>query len=158
IGLQSHFRSPTPPETVWKLLDRFAKFNLPMSITEFDFPGDDEELQARYTRDFMTAVFAHPGVDGFVMWGFWEGRHWRPDCAMFRRDWSIKPNGQAYKDLVFKQWWTDADGQTAADGAYKVRGFLGDYEVTVSSYSLRKTEAAKLDKPGSTLTVKFGGT
>ena len=158
IGLQSHFRSPTPPETVWKLLDRFAKFNLPMSITEFDFPGDDEELQARYTRDFMTAVFAHPGVDGFVMWGFWEGRHWRPDCAMFRRDGSIKPNGEAYKELVFKRWWTDADGQTAADGAYKVRGFLGDYEVTVSSYSLRKTEAAKLDKPGSTLTVKFGGT
>ena len=68
-----------------------------------------KQLQAMYTRDLMTAVFAQEGFDAFVMWGFWEGAHWRPDAAMFRNDWSIKPNGEAYLDLVFDQWWTDED-------------------------------------------------
>ena len=35
---------------------------------------------------------------------------------MLRRDWSLKPNGEAYQDLVFKRWWTNADGKTAASG------------------------------------------
>jgi len=157
IGLQSHFRTPTPPETLWEILDRFAKFDLPISITEFDFPGEDEALQARYTRDFMTAIFAHPAVDGFLMWGFWEGRHWRPNCAMFRRDWSIKPNGEAYRDLVFKRWWTNADGRTGADGTCKLRGFLGDYEVTVTHGTLKTTQQVQLGKRGSKLTIKFAG-
>jgi len=156
IGLQSHFRSPTPPETVWKILDRFAKFKLPLQITEFDFPGEDEQLQAQYTRDFMTAVFAHPAVDGFVMWGFWEGRHWRPNCAMYRRDWSIKPNGRVYKDLVLKQWWTRADGKTGADGTFAVRGFLGDYDVTVAKGQQDSTRPTKLARGGSVLTVRLG--
>lgn len=29
-----------------------------------------------------------------------------------RRDWSLKPNGAVYQDLVFKKWWTNADGKT----------------------------------------------
>ena len=157
IGLQSHFRTPTPPETLWKILDRFAAFKLPMTITEYDFPGDDEQLQAQYTRDFMTAVFAHPGVDAFVMWGFWQGRHWRPDCAMFRKDWSIKPNGRAYKELVFKQWWTSAAGKTDAAGTYKTRGFMGDYEVTVAREGASKTVKVKLRKAGQAVTVPLGG-
>ena len=52
---------------------------------------------------------------------------------MFRRDWSLKPNGGAYEDLVFKQWWTNADGKTATSGTFTTRGFLGDYEIEVSS-------------------------
>jgi len=31
---------------------------------------------------------------------------------MPRRDWALKPNGEAYKDVVFKRWWTNADGKT----------------------------------------------
>lgn len=30
-------------------------------------------MQGNYTRDFFTAVFAHPRVTGITMWGFWEG-------------------------------------------------------------------------------------
>jgi len=71
IGMQSHFgENVTPPATLWKILDRFATFNLPIQITEFDLNTEDEKLQANYTRDFMTAVFAHEAINGFVMWGF----------------------------------------------------------------------------------------
>lgn len=156
IGLQSHFRKPTAPATLWKILDRFAKFRLPLAITEFDFDTDDEQLQAQYTRDFMTAVFAHPAVEGFLMWGFWAGRHWRPRAAMFTRDWSIRPNGRAYKQLVFQEWWTDADGKTDARGALRTRGFLGDYEVTVTHGDRKTAKAVRLTRDGTRLTIRLG--
>ncbi|HET8550321.1 MAG TPA: endo-1,4-beta-xylanase, partial [Bryobacteraceae bacterium] len=98
IGIQGHFNTNvTPPERVWEIYDRFAEFGKDLQITEFDINTADEALQARYTRDFLTASFAHPAITGFMIWGFWEGRHWKPAAAMFRRDWSIKPNGEAWR-------------------------------------------------------------
>lgn len=158
IGLQSHFReNVTPPETVYHLLDRFAVFGLPLQITEFDVDTTDEELQADYTRDFLTVVFSHPAVNGFVMWGFWEGQHWRPDAAMFRRDWSIKPNGEAYRDLVLDRWWTDETGTTDAKGAAAVRGFLGAYEVTVEANGEEMRRTVDLGPDGAAVTFRPEG-
>jgi hypothetical protein len=52
---------------------------------------------------------------------------------MLRHDWSVKPNGEVYKDLVFKRWWTNANGKTGAQGTFATRGFLGDYEIEVKA-------------------------
>jgi endo-1,4-beta-xylanase len=140
IGMQGHFDARlTPPEKVQEILDRFARLGRRIQVTEFDLDIDDENLQAEYTRDFLTAVFSHPAVQGFLMWGFWEDRHWRPKGAMFRRDWSVKPNGEAYRDLVFHRWWTDVEGITAEDGTYRARGFLGEYEVQAGTTVVRAT-------------------
>ena len=46
-----------------------------------------------------------------------------PDAALFRKDSSIKPNGQVWKDLVLGKWWTRTDGHTAADGTYSTLRF-----------------------------------
>jgi hypothetical protein len=54
-----------------------------------------------------------------------------PRSAMVRRDWSLKPNGQVYQDLVFRKWWTNADGKTGAKGRFATRAFLGEYEIQV---------------------------
>ncbi len=152
IGLQSHFPARvTPIEEVLKRLDRFAAFGKDLEITEFDIDTADEATQADYTRDFMTVAFSNPSVKAFVMWGFWEGAHWRPNGAMFRRDWSLKPNGEVYKDLVFKQWWTNADGKTGAQGTYRTRGFLGDYEVNVKAGASSKTQHVSLAREGATV-------
>ena len=134
IGFQGHFNesSLTGPEQIWEILDRYEALGLDMQITEFDFGTTDEQLQAAYTRDFLTAVFAHEGIDDFIMWGFWENAHWRPDAAMFRSDWSIKPNGEAYLDLVFNQWWTDESLTSDAQGLAALRGFKGEYDITVT--------------------------
>jgi endo-1,4-beta-xylanase len=130
IGIQGHFGSDvTHPQKVYDILDRFAALGLPLQITEFDINTLDEQLQADYLRDYLTIVFSHPAIDAFLQWGFWEGRHWLPAAALYRRDWSEKPHGKAYRDLVFTQWWTNAEGTTAADGTFTVRGFLGDYEI-----------------------------
>jgi uncharacterized protein (TIGR03437 family) len=140
IGVQGHFDSNlTPPARVWSILDRFASFGKDLQVTEFDINIDDEQLQADYLRDFLTTTFAHSAVKGFVMWGFWEGRHWLPKGALWRRDWTIKPSGLAWQDLVYKQWWTDAQGATGADGIYRIRGFLGDYDVEVTANGRTQT-------------------
>jgi len=166
IGFMGHFDHDklTPPSKLIQIFDSFAAFGLPLQVTEFDvrfgkkgepydFSDDELQLQADYTRDFMTAVFSHPAVEGIVMWGFWEGAHYNPSAALYRKDWSIKPNGKVWEDLVFKQWWTDVHGKTDADGTFKTRGFLGEYEITVEHQGKTLTQSVRLQKGGSKITV-----
>jgi len=93
-------------------------------------PIQDPQAQADYTRDLLTAWFAHPATTGFTMWGFWEGSMWQPAGALVDRNWNVKPNGQAWLDLVKKRWWTDTTIVTDAKGIATTRVFKGDYEIS----------------------------
>ncbi|MBI5280435.1 MAG: endo-1,4-beta-xylanase [Candidatus Solibacter usitatus] len=152
VGIQGHFREPTPPERMLKILDRFGTLGLPIHITEFDFDTKGEAAQAQFTRDLLITCFSHPKVEAFLMWGFWEGRHWRPNGAMLRRDWSPKPNYEVWRELVFGKWWTDEKGAVNADGVFHRRAFLGDYEIGVT-HGGRTAKASAPVGPGGT-TVK----
>lgn len=162
IGFMGHFDHDklTPPSELVHIFDRFAAFGLPLQVTEFDvrfgkkgepydFSDEELQLQADYTRDFMTAAFSHPAIEGIVMWGFWEGQHYNPSAALYRKDWAIKPNGKIWEDLVFRQWWTDVRGQTDRGGNFKTRGFLGEYEITVEYQGKTMTRSARLSKGGN---------
>lgn len=160
IGLQSHLDYPLAgPEQLYDLLNDFAKYNKDIVITEYDISlryrneSDFGEATAgAYTRDFLTTIFSHPSVTGFLMWGYWDEIHWQDDSPMFRKDWSIKPAGEAFIDLVFNQWWTDEEGETNADGRYKTRGFLGEYTITVTVGAATKTVDTHLtSEDGSTI-------
>lgn len=130
IGIQGHFGvSGVPPERVVAALDHFARFGLPIAITEYDVSTRDEEMKRDYLRDFYTACFSHPAVNQIMMWGFWEGAHWRPEAAMFRRDWSRTPMLEMYEELVFGAWWSRAEGVTDAEGRFRTRVFLGEHNV-----------------------------
>ncbi|MBN1481426.1 endo-1,4-beta-xylanase [candidate division KSB1 bacterium] len=152
IGLQCHFDENLPGiPRVLEVLHRFARYNLAIQITEFDIDTIDEEGQASFTHDFFTAVFSHPATDKIVMWGFWEGDQWKPNGAMIRTDWSYKPNYDVYTDLVFNEWWTNETGLSNREGLYSTRGFLGDYEVSVSFDGYTVFENATLAKDGATV-------
>ena len=43
---------------------------------------------------------------------------------------SIPPPPSAYRDLIYKQWWTSWRGQTDAQGHCEVRAFFGKHRVT----------------------------
>ncbi len=135
LGLQAHFNGrPNAPENILAVLDRYqAEFHLPVRMTEFDVWTYDEELQADYTRDFFILCFSHPSVVGVQLWGFWETAHWRPSAAMYRADWSEKPNALVYKSLVLDRWRTRLSGTTDMAGDYAGRGFYGDYAVTIEA-------------------------
>lgn len=156
IGMQGHFEEPlTPPERVLAILDRFATLGKPIWITEFDVDVPDEQRQAAFFRDFLTAIFSHPAVEGFLMWGFWDGAHWKRNAPLFRRDWSLKPSGQVWRDLVYDQWWTRAEGVTDERGRFEVRGFLGDYEVEVSAGGQSQKTTLRLSREGARVKVEL---
>jgi hypothetical protein len=108
-------------------------------------------LQADYTRDFLTAMFAHESVSGVLTWGFWEKRHWIPNAAFYRADWSPRPAAQVWQDLVRKKWWTSADLTTDAKGEADIRGFLGDYDVTVEHEGKKADGTVILLRSGATV-------
>ncbi|EDY84921.1 Glycosyl hydrolase family 10 protein [Verrucomicrobiia bacterium DG1235] len=135
IGMQGHFSSsPTGIELVYSILNRYHNHfpHLKIRVTEFDIVTDDEEMQADYTRDFLTIMFSHPATVGVQNWGFWENAHWRSSAAMYTADWREKPNAVAWRRLTQETWWNDFAGDTNTSGEYANRGFYGDYHVTIT--------------------------
>lgn len=140
LGFQAHLgTSLASPVKIWNILDKFMKRGKLIQATEFTVDVRDKQLQADYTRDFYTAFFAHSATTGIINWGFWAGKHYRPNCAFFTKDWELKPNGKAYMDLVFNKWWTKEKGESDNKGCYKFKGFWGDYKIIIKSGTLSKT-------------------
>jgi GH35 family endo-1,4-beta-xylanase len=159
IGMQGHFGSGlTAIQRMLAILDRFAAFGLPIAATEFDVNVADEQIQADYLRDFMTTLFSHASVNGILMWGFWQNAHYQPQAALYRSDWTVKPNGQAWLDLVHDNWKTETTGTTLADGHYTTRGFRGLYDIKASYGGQTKTVTATLDADGAAVDVVLDGT
>ena len=155
IGFQGHFgQLLTGPDVLLKTLDRFATFGKEMKITELDINIDDPQLQADYLRDFLTVCFSHRQVTGVTQWGFWASRHWRPRAALFDADFTPRPAALAYRDLVFKTWWTDETLTTDAQGNAAVRGFLGDYEITTPHADDQLRQVIILSRAGATVTLR----
>ncbi len=135
IGFQGHFGSDLTSLTkVYSIIDRFAALGKEIKITEHDINVTQRQVQADYTRDFMTICFSHEAVKSFLFWGFWANSHWLPEGALFNSDWTIRPHGEAYKNLVFSQWWTKkTDSFTNEQGKVSLEGFLGTYKYTIKS-------------------------
>tara|TARA_R100000027_G_scaffold2734_2_gene2656 strand:+ start:6415 stop:8112 length:1698 start_codon:yes stop_codon:yes gene_type:complete len=149
MGMQGHFRgTPTAIDRVYRILDHFHSTfpQLDIRITEFDISTGDESLQADYTRDFLTIVFSHPATVGVQCWGFWAGAHWRPQAAMYTKDWEEKPNARVWKELTRETWWTTLLAKTDNEGSFTGRGFYGDYTVSVNYGGTVRVMPFRLEK------------
>jgi len=145
IGVQGHLHGDSfDAAALQGALDRLAEFKLPIRVTEFNFPGqrskyygnrgarlsdEEEQAKAKAIAEYYRNCFAHPAVQGILMWGFWEGANWIPVSSLYRRDWTPTPAAEAYRDLVFKQWWTRWQGRADAQGRCEVRAFYGKHQV-----------------------------
>ncbi|MBN2021559.1 MAG: endo-1,4-beta-xylanase [Pirellulales bacterium] len=151
IGIQSHMHAgPWPTGQIWEVCERFARFGVPLHFTEmtilsgkrqWDPPADGawpstpegEAYQARETARFYTILFSHPSVEAITWWDFSDRGAWKDAPAGFlRADMSPKPVYDELKRLIKGTWWTTMSTKTGADGTVGVRGFLGDYRVTVA--------------------------
>lgn len=151
IGVQGHLHAETfDRKELKRALDSLSVFNLPIRITEFNMPGqrsefhknrklemtqEQAELNAKEMVDYYKICFAHPAVEGILMWGFWEGANWIPASSLYKRDWSPTPIGKAYQDLVFKEWWTRETGTVGKDGTFTSLAFYGKYKVSINGQS-----------------------
>ena len=147
IGLQSHDGVPLTPMTrVIEITNELAKLGKPLEVTEYDLGVIDDKFNGEYMRDFLTAMYSVPEVQSFIMWGFWEGAHWRANegGAMVRRDWSLRPAAVIWEDLVRNQWWTKVVTTTGANGIAKARAFYGTLKVTVTTHGSTTTKVVTL--------------
>jgi GH35 family endo-1,4-beta-xylanase len=163
IGVQGHLHADTvDPAALQNALDTLARFGLPCKVTEFNFPGQrfriprdqpltaaQEEAKARALTDYYRICFAHPAVEGILMWGFWEGALWLPHSALWKRDWTPTPAAHAYRDLVLGEWWTDWEGDADEDGRCEVKAFYGRHLIVAGD----KRATAALDKGQRNRTV-----
>jgi endo-1,4-beta-xylanase len=136
LGNQAHFHCSflPSPEDQLRITDRFAAVVPRQLITEFDIVANgDDTLAADYLRDSLIACFSHPAYDGFMLWGFWEGSHWIPEAALWRKDWSPKPAALVWEDWVGKRWHTRQTLTSDAAGLVKWRGFKGSYRLSLGT-------------------------
>ena len=146
IGVQGHLHGETfSKEKLKESLDSLGQFGLPIRITEFNMPGqrskfykdksvkltEEEEFQkARNIADYYRTCFAHPAVDGILMWGFWEGANWIKASSLYNLDWSPTPALKTYQDLIHKEWNTDISVILDENGQAIVPAFFGDYKIS----------------------------
>ncbi len=137
IGVQCHFFSQEiDPSTIAMRLDRLAGLGLPIVVTEFDLGSMNdgmtltEAAQASEMAEFVRTVYSHPAVEGIILWGFWDNRHWIDNGGIFRVDKTPKPAADSLYSLWHTTWTTQANLTTNAEGIAGFRGFPGVYEVT----------------------------
>ncbi|KAA1259857.1 Endo-1,4-beta-xylanase Z precursor [Rubripirellula obstinata] len=158
VGFMGHFglTTLTPPEELLEVYDNFAEIAPRLQLSEFDVDaGDDDQLQADYFRDVMIASFSHPNFQAIIQWGFWEKAHWKRAAALWREDWTLKPSGQVFTDLVKNQWWTNETVTTDEAGQSKLRGFLGQYNVTAEHEGQTITKPIVLNREGATIQIQL---
>lgn len=167
IGVQGHLHAETfDRDELKNALDSLAQFDLPIRITEFNIPGqrskyykdrklkmtpEEEELKANELVDYYRICFAHPAVEGILMWGFWEGANWIGVSSLYKRDWSPTPAASAYQNLIFKEWWTTENGTANEKGEFSVSAFYGKYKITVDG----ETKTVDLTKAKRKIEIKF---
>ena len=141
IGFQAHNPARFPlesPENILRTLDRFAAYGLDMQITEFDVERTDRDLQARYTTDFLIAVFSHSATVGLLTWTPFEYAHAavsKPEAAFYDKRLRPRPNGEVWNQLVNGEWRTRESGVSSSAGEFLFRGFPGTYKIRVKAGS-----------------------
>jgi len=155
VGVQCHFSESEAltPAQIMDGLDRYAQHDVRMRITEFDMADDgwDEADKATFFRRFLKTAFSHPAVDDFLVWGFWDPRHWQDEAPFYTEDWEEKPALAEYRSLVFDEWWTEESETTDGDGTFATTGFRGEYEVTATVDGETVTETVALGAEGATV-------
>lgn len=155
IGLQSHMHQGYwGEEKTLGILDRFARYGLPLHLTEStlvsgdlmpreivdlnDFqPGhwpstpDGEARQAEELTRHYTTLVSHPAVEAITYWGLTDDGAWLgAPAGLVRRDGTPKPGYEALRGLIKGRWWLEPTTFVADEsGSVQVSGFLGDYEV-----------------------------
>ncbi|KAL6594665.1 hypothetical protein ACP70R_048403 [Stipagrostis hirtigluma subsp. patula] len=149
IGVQGHLRNPVG-EIICDALDKLSAAGLPIWITELDVTEPDEALRADDLEMVLREAYAHPAVEGVMLWGFMEGRMWRPDAYLVNSDGTVNDAGRRFIELR-REWTSDARGHVDGEGQFKFRGFHGTYVLHLTTpagtKSLRTFTVDKGDAP-----------
>ena len=104
----------------------------PVWITEFDVADTNEQSAADKLDLVYHTAYSHPAVAGIMTWVPWAGDSWRgTNAGLARVDWTLSAAGRRF-ELLMREWSTQTNGLTDANGIFRFRGFPGEYEISVS--------------------------
>lgn len=152
------------PRVLYKIMDRYSDFNLPIQITEVTVPAytydaEDEELQAEILRNLYRIWFSHEKVEQIIYWNLVDGyagyapqgdftageNYYRG--GLIRFDFTPKPAYYAIKNLFEKEWHTETETVTDESGMAYFKGFYGNYEAEIDGkkYEIRALKGLPTD-------------
>jgi len=134
LGMQSRFGSMLSADVIYQRLQLFDGYGLPIEATEFEMKSSIEtELdKAQMTERAMTVYFSHHLVTGMYCWNVFPNRN-QPHLERQLVDLNGQPNlrGKIWLYLIKQHWMTHESLSADETGRTFVRGFKGDYVVTV---------------------------
>ncbi|KAH7387311.1 hypothetical protein KP509_16G016200 [Ceratopteris richardii] len=129
IGVQGHITYPVGT-IIANALDKLAMAGLPIWITELDVESPNEFLRSEDLEVVLREAYAHPAVEGCILWGFMETAMYRLNSHLVDADGTVNEAGKSL--LALKQeWLTETDGKSDERGCFEFRGYHGIYTVTV---------------------------
>ncbi|CAM0871685.1 unnamed protein product [Alopecurus aequalis] len=132
IGLEGHFTTPNIPY-MRAALDSMSTVGVPVWLTEVDVAGGP--LQAQHLEEVLREAYAHPAVQGVILWSAWHAQGCYVMC-LTDNSFNNLPQGDVV-DRLLAEWRTAAQtGTTDAQGYFQAEVAHGEYKVTVSHPSL----------------------
>ncbi|XAR62020.1 Endo-1,4-beta-xylanase [Bertholletia excelsa] len=153
IGIQGHIDSPVGP-VVCSALDELGVMGLPIWFTELDVSSQNEYVRADDLEVMLREAFAHPSVDGVMLWGFWELFMSRDNAYLVNAEGDLNEAGKRYLALK-TEWLSHARGQIDGQGQFGFRGFHGTYEVEIGTASKKVSKTFVVDKGETPLVVSI---
>ena len=168
-------RSLYNPQNLYNYMDFFSKLINNLQITEVTIPAysndkEDEEIQAKIIEYLYALWFSHPAISQIIYWNLVDGYAYVPNPTpeeisrtqgdmtvgenvyhggLLRFDLSPKPAYLTLDRLINKEWHTELESTTNAEGSVDICGFYGEYDVEISANGKTYTQSFSLDKNGS---------
>ncbi|XP_051179108.1 endo-1,4-beta-xylanase 1 [Lolium perenne] len=151
VGLQGHVSNPVGP-VIRSVLDRLAVLGLPLWFTELDVSAANEHVRADDLEVMLREAYAHPAVEGVMLWGFWELFMSRDDAHLVNAEGDINEAGRRLLQLK-KEWLTHARGHPDDNGEFRFRGHHGAYTVDVVTSTGKISQEFTVDKDDSPMVL-----
>ncbi|KAK4476912.1 hypothetical protein RD792_016078, partial [Penstemon davidsonii] len=146
LGIQGHFGSRPNVSHIRAVLDYLGETKMPIWFTELDIKRGPN--QAAHLEDVLREAYAHPAVEGIIVWGGWKPTGCNQTC-LTDRNFDVLPKGCApmcltdnyfnnlptgdVVDKLIREWkTTNVEGVTNKNGTFETNVFQGGYSLTIS--------------------------
>lgn len=91
IGCQAHGLETQNLTELTANLNTVAAVGVPVYISEYEVELADDNQQLAVMKEQFQLFYNHPKVAGITLWGYKEGKHWRPNGFLQHSDGSPRP-------------------------------------------------------------------
>ncbi|CAL9778504.1 unnamed protein product [Musa acuminata subsp. burmannicoides] len=153
IGLQGHVSTPVGP-VISSALDKLGILGLPIWFTEVDVSAANEYVRADDLEVMLREAYAHPAVEGIMLWGFWELFMSRDNAHLVNAEGDLNEAGRRYLKLM-QEWLSHGHGKLDEQGEFKFRGFHGTYSIEIITLTKKISQTFTVEKGDSPQVVNI---